>query len=234
MMILETFLAAVVLASAHLFGGHLRVRAIPRRAWLSAAGGVGVAYVFVHLLPEVAEGEAELSGWVEGPFPMVWLVALSGLVAFYGIEHLVRRPRPRAFLAEMPTFWSHIGIFSAYNILIGFLLPHWEEEEGIRGLVTYTIAMGLHFLVMDHALRRAHRRIYHRVGRWILAAALFGGWALGVVFHLPGPWEHALVAFLGGAIILNTLKEELPEEADGRFLPFLVGAAGYAALLHIA
>jgi hypothetical protein len=40
-----------------------------------------------------------------------------------------------------------------------------------------------------------------------------------------------LFAFLGGAIILNTLKEELPSERESRVLPFLLGAGAYAALL---
>jgi len=35
---------------------------VPRSRWLSAAGGVSVAYVFMHLLPELAEGQAAIEG----------------------------------------------------------------------------------------------------------------------------------------------------------------------------
>jgi len=41
----------------------------------------------------------------------------------------------------------------------------------------------------------------------------------------------ALVAVLAGGVILNVLKEELPEECRSRFTPFLLGAAAYAGLL---
>ena len=47
-----------------------------------------------------------------------------------------------------------------------------------------------------------------------------------------------LFAFVGGAIVLVVLKEELPEERQSYFLPFFCGAALYAALalgeLHMA
>lgn len=48
-----------------------------------------------------------------------------------------------------------------------------------------------------------------------------------------GRWRRAF-AFLAGGMILNVLKEELPEERESRFTAFLSGAAGYAALLLLA
>jgi hypothetical protein len=40
-----------------------------------------------------------------------------------------------------------------------------------------------------------------------------------------------LFAFLAGGVVLNVLKEELPDERESRFWPFLAGAGAYAALL---
>ena len=40
-----------------------------------------------------------------------------------------------------------------------------------------------------------------------------------------------LFAFLAGGIVLNVLKEELPAERESRFSAFVLGAAGYAAIL---
>ena len=40
-----------------------------------------------------------------------------------------------------------------------------------------------------------------------------------------------LFAFLAGGIILNVLKEELPEERQSYFLPFLLGVILYAGLI---
>lgn len=40
-----------------------------------------------------------------------------------------------------------------------------------------------------------------------------------------------LFAFLAGGVVLNVLKEELPEERESRFGAFALGLAAYAALL---
>jgi hypothetical protein len=42
-----------------------------------------------------------------------------------------------------------------------------------------------------------------------------------------------LLAFLGGGVILNVMKEELPEERDSRFWAFAAGAAVYAAFMFL-
>jgi hypothetical protein len=55
-------LVALVLAAVHVFGGRLTfLHDIPRSRWLSAAGGVSVAYVFVHLLPDLAAHQQSLA-----------------------------------------------------------------------------------------------------------------------------------------------------------------------------
>jgi hypothetical protein len=40
-----------------------------------------------------------------------------------------------------------------------------------------------------------------------------------------------LFAFLGGVVILNVIKEELPQEQESLFWAFALGAALYTALL---
>jgi hypothetical protein len=47
----------------------------------------------------------------------------------------------------------------------------------------------------------------------------------------PGAGFATMFAFLAGGIILNVLKEELPEERESRFSAFTAGTAAYAALL---
>jgi len=58
-MLVAASLLALGFMLIHLLIGRLAfLRAIPRSRWLSAAGGVAVAYVFLHVLPELAEGRA--------------------------------------------------------------------------------------------------------------------------------------------------------------------------------
>ncbi len=61
--IIISLLAVVVLAIVHLLAGKMRFLDVtPRSVWLSIAGGISVAYVFVHLLPDLAEGAADHTG----------------------------------------------------------------------------------------------------------------------------------------------------------------------------
>ena len=59
--------AAAVLAAVHLVAGRLRfLDVVPRSRWLSLAGGVSVAYVFVRLLPELSAGQEVVQRAIAG------------------------------------------------------------------------------------------------------------------------------------------------------------------------
>ncbi len=231
-------LLAAALALVHLFAGKLRfLSVLPRSRWLSFASGISVAYVFAHLLPQVAAGqrvlaEAGLTRFVirEGH---VWLLALLGLVVFYGLERAARGSREASAegdRTEADVFWLHMASYGVYNLLIGYLLSEGEGGSGV-GMALFWTAMALHFFVNDYGLRTDHKARYTRVGRWLLAAAVVAGAAFGLGGHVHEAVVAALVSFLAGGIVLNVLKEELPEERASRFWPFALGAAGYAALL---
>ncbi|MBE9166156.1 hypothetical protein IQ238_00940 [Pleurocapsales cyanobacterium LEGE 06147] len=233
-------LLVVALALVHLYCGKLRfLDRIPRSRWLSVASGVSVAYVFVHLLPDLNARQEVFTkinalNFVENH---VYLIALFGLTIFYGLERVAKRSRQYNAksgkdIAEIGVFWLHIASFALYNGLIGYLLLH-REEPGIYSLLFFSIAMGLHFVVNDYGLRQHHKHIYHKIGRWILAAAIIVGWVIGTRVNISEAAIAVLFAFLAGGIILNVLKEELPEERESRFWAFALGAIAYAVLLLV-
>lgn len=234
-------IAAILMALVHFFAGRLRFLAgIPRSRWLSIAGGISVAYVMVHLLPEIAEYQDAVSNAAPGVVASierhVYVLALAGLVVFYGVETASRTQR-----AGRPTggetagrdlsaaAWFSFGIYTIYNATIGYLLVHREGD-----LAFFALALGLHFLVTDFGLRADHGDAYHRFGRWVLSAAVVAGAALGYAAEVPEAMVGILIAFIGGGTILNVLKEELPEERKSRFGAFLLGVAAYSIVLLAA
>ncbi len=240
---LAPLLAAIALGLIHVLAGKLRLlSAVPRSSWLSFAGGVSVAYVFAHLLPELSEGQESIAAEAEGLLPFieehVYLVGLLGLSVFYGVEHSSRESRSQRRRAEgddrtsTSAFWLSVGTFAVYNAVIGYLLVH-REEPGARSLVLFAIALGVHFVINDFGLREHHRDSYERIGRWVLGLAVLMGWALGALTRISDAAVALLLAFIGGGVILNVIKEELPTERQSRFVPFALGAAGYAALLQL-
>lgn len=232
---------AVILALVHLFSGKLRfLDTTPRSIWLSIGSGVSVAYVFVHILPDLSEAQETINRSLAGELAFlehhVYLIALLGLAVFYGLERAAKISRQRnqkagkGDVTEAGIFWLHITSFAAYNALIGYLLLH-REQPGVQSLLFFFCAMALHFVVNDHGLRENHKHTYDKIGRWILAAAIICGWVIGSGTELPKAAIALLFAFLAGGVVLNVLKEELPQERQSRFWAFALGATIYAALL---
>lgn len=232
--LLLVVVSAAVLAAVHLFGDRLTfLEAIPRSRLLSAAGGISVSYVFLHLLPEVAAANPAIEA--ETPVSFIeshaYVVALAGFVLFYGLEWYVRRCGSAGDDSPPPTaFWIHVGSFGVYNALIGYLVVH-REDAGVVDLLLFVGAMGLHLLVNDVGLRTHHSDRYRGVGRWLLSAAVVGGVAVGLLTRVADVVVAAVLAFVGGGVVLNVIKEELPEERASDARAFGGGAAGYAALL---
>lgn len=235
--------AALALAAIHLLSGKLlSLRRIPRSGWLSAFGGISVAYVFVHLLPELAERQEEINspggaglGLLEDH---LYLAALVGVTVFYAVESHSLRSRSRRHEVEGHdrsgdgAFRLSIASFALYNALVGYLLMR-EELESLSALLLYTLAMGLHFVVNDTGLREHHKHAYDDLGRWLVTGAVLAGWLAGVLTEIPEETIATTLAAIGGGVILNVLKEELPRECSARLGPFVAGAAGYAALLQL-
>lgn len=232
--------SVVGLVVVHLAAGNIRfLQAWKRSAWLSLAGGISVSYVFVHVFPELKEAQQAISG--HGALAYLehhaYLIALVGLVLFYGLEHWVSQHKARS---ESPgrgpssrsgkrMFWLHIATFALYNALVGYLLVY--RESSLHELVLYALAMAFHFLVNDYGLVAHHREAYLHKGRWVLALSVLIGWCVGQWIKVEEAASSMLFAFLAGGIVLNVLKEELPKERQSRLWPFVLGAVLYSSLL---
>ena len=238
-MIAATGIMALFLALTHLYVRLLSpVLDAPRSPWLSLAGGAATAYVFVHVFPNLCEGQEAVrrAGWTLLPAldHHVFLVALFGLLVFYGLERaaiLARGGRDAPPTGpESGVFWLHLISFGLYNFLIGYLLVN-RVTPGSVSLYTYTVAMALHMAGTDHGLRRHFTAEYHRLGRLVLAGSVLAGWAFGVYFRVHEALLAVLFAFLAGGVVMNTMKDEIPLDGSGNFPAFSCGALGYVALL---
>ncbi|URD61851.1 hypothetical protein M8312_04885 [Sphingomonas sp. KRR8] len=245
-----TALCVLVLSAIHLTAPMMRfLEGTPRSIWLSIAGGVSVAYVFVHFLPELASGQKDIAAElrsVDFAERHVYLIALAGLLTFYGLDRLAKADRSRhagrpvsdgrgakrrdAPPASSGVFWIHMASFGVYNAIIGYLLLH-REKMTLGSLLFFAVAMALHFLVTDYGLNEDHKSLFRSLGRWILAGTLALGWLIGALTEVGKPVIAALTAFLGGGVVLNVLKEEVPSEQQSRFWAFAAGASAYSLLL---
>ncbi len=159
--------STAVLVALHLAAPHIRrLPLVPERVTGSFAGGIAVAYVFLHLLPELAEGHTrlrEVFGEESAPSPLaelgIFLVALAGFATFYLLEHAATTRRKQAGGAERGgrrLFLVHLASYAVYNAVITYTLPL-TYRTGIGFAVLFTVAMGLHFVLSDAGPARTLR-----------------------------------------------------------------------------
>jgi len=234
----ETGLTALLFAAVFLAGGSihlLRALGVERRAVISFSAGTAVAYAFVHVMPELHGVRLAFVRAVSIALRFdgkaIYFVALVGFMTFYGLDHL--RSRLRKSAAEervLAAYRLHVAGFAAYVGLIGYLLVR-NLEETPTSTALYAVAIGFHFLAVDHALAEENGARYKQSGRGVLAAMALLGWALGQLVAIPQHVVALLLAFLSGAIIVNSTIMELPSEKDGRFIAFLIGGLLYGSVL---
>lgn len=239
---------AIVLVGLHLLAPRIRkLPFVPETATGSFAGGLAVAYVFLHLLPELADGNQAIGEALDDVVqttPLldlaIFLVALAGFTTFYGLERLADAhgdspvgSRPGIRASNGGVYALHLGSFLIYNALITYTMAL-RLRTGIAFALLFTVAMGLHFVLTDRGLEEHYPQRFGAHGRLSLAAALLAGWALAALFAPASTLLVALLtAFLGGSVLLNVFKEEIPSDRGSSLGWFLTGLTVYAGLLTL-
>ncbi len=240
--IVASFLTVAALAGLHwLAGTNWGLREERRRSLISAAAGISITYVFLELMPDLAEKQilVEGSGFLPRLEQHVYIFALLGLVIGFWLETVSRKSRRRQRLAgkgnvtDSRTFWFSMFLFMIFNMSIGYAIAS-PDDLDIQPLWVFALAMGLHFLANDHSLAEHHGRRYQQKGRWLLGGALFVGWAIGIIprFEMPAAALALVLAYIAGSTVFNVLRHELPDtDRQVDVGAFLVGVVIYSLVI---
>ncbi len=232
---------AIALALVHGFATRLPIfNIIPRFRWTSFAGGVSLSYVFLEIFPELSHAQEELqhSGILLVRYleKHVYMLALIGLLVFYGLELLafrinsLQQSEREKKVNNSLFFWIHISAFAMLNIIISYLLQD-LREHGIIKCFLFFITFALHLFIVDDKLREHQQLLYDKFGRWLLVAAIVFGTVISQIVHLDETAITIIWSFLAGTVILNVLKRELPDENKTCFGSFLGGSLIFSILL---
>lgn len=227
------FFMILSLALTHLLAYKMKfLKGAERSAWLSIAGGITVAHVFLQIYPEFKIGEHKITAeWLNDLKQPVFFFLMVGTCLFYAIERKVAAQKEESDQTTLSVFWVHILMFSVYNLLLGYVLSY---ETGVLSLKTqalYLLAYVLHFTVNDFGLQMKHPEKYIHKGRWPLAAGILLGWVLAKFVTISEQYIIIITALLAGAITFNMIKEELPSKRKSKFWAFLLGVLIFTLLI---
>jgi hypothetical protein len=216
-----TLLSAFILAFANFIGILIPIKTYtPRKWWLSFSGGVAVAYVFIHLIPELHKITS-----VAGD-PLTFSLALIGTIVYFGAAKFVKQSKssPDSRLAFIIQMTALIPYFFA----VGYFL---ERSNTLTALGSYTIAVGLHLIGFGFDQKEDHGERYTIWVAGTLAVVLIAGTIISYFYKFDELTLDLLLAFVTGGILLNSIKEEIPTANQSSFWAFAVGAVSIGFLL---
>ena len=149
-------------------------------------------------------------------------MALAGFLLFFVVD------RSHTVLKGKGPFWLSLASYALFNFLVGYAVVDKDDPE-VQPLALFTFAMSLHYFTNDYSLSESHGEEYRKKGRWILIASLFLGWLAGVWITLSQTAVALISAFIGGGVIMNVTRNELPEDTPhslGAFLSLLLSIPG--------
>lgn len=216
-----TFLSAFILAFANFIGILIPIKTYtPRKWWLSFSGGVAVAYVFIHLIPELHKITSTAGD------PLTFSLALIGTVVYFGAAKFVKQSKsnPDSRLA----FIIQMTALIPYFFTVGYFL---ERSNTLTALGSYTIAVGLHLIGFGFDQKEDHGERYTIWVAGTLAVVLIAGAITSYLYKFDELTLDLLLAFVTGGILLNSIKEEIPTANQSSFWAFAVGAILIGILL---
>ncbi len=71
-------------------------------------------------------------------------------------------------------------------------------SNGALNLLLFSVALGLHFTVVDFGMHKRTPWLYNHWGRWILSVAVAAGWLIGSLVSISQILLGILVAFISG------------------------------------
>lgn len=224
-----TFLSVILFACVHLFAEKTRqFNTLPHERFLSICGGVAISYVFIDILPKLCESDLIVHQVLSGAFPFiekhVYIMALAGFLLFFNVD------KASSLIHKKKAFWLSLSCYALFNFLVGYAIVDRNNPE-VQPLALFTFAIALHYFTNDYTLSEEHGQEYNKTGRWILIVSLFLGWLAGAWFQLPLSAVALISAFIGGGVIMNVTRHELPKEKPNSSGAFFLSATAYTLIL---
>lgn len=230
------------MALAHILSNRAKLLdAFKSHGLISFGAGASVAYVFVHVFSEIGVFQQQLTGhdghsqsirFLSQP---LYLAALGGLCLLYIMDTIETRfqdessneLQPHKYFMQL--FSTRTILYCLYNIMISYIVTE-RPGEGLLNIALITIALMLHFIVINVRGHEKYGELFSRYMRWPAAGGLIVGWVLGIIVDIPDAITVTIFSTIGGMITYIALKSELPETNYRAPYHFLAGAFIYTII----
>lgn len=228
--------------------GHIGIRSITSlnfaktHYWVSFGAGVSVAYVFIHVFPEIGIFQQQILGhsdhhqntrFLTQP---LYLAALGGLFFLYILDtievnfgdkekHILKRHKYSKLFFIIKAF-----LYLLYNIMIAYIITQ-RPGEGLINILLISVGLLMHFIIFNIKFYEVYGDLYHKFIRWISTTGLLLGWIFAISFSIPKVIEVTIFSFIGGIITYVALKNELEHTKNKAPFHFLAGALIYSIVL---
>jgi hypothetical protein len=226
----QSLIVIFIFALVHLFANRAQLLSPNFHSrFLSFGSGVAIAYVFIDLLPKLSKHDVAIKEAFKNIFPFlekhVYIMALIGFLLFFIVD------RSKDLLSNESTYYYlSLGSYALFNFLVGYAVVDKDNPE-VRPLVLFAFAMALHYFMNDYSLYEAHGNEYNLYAKWFLISCLILGWLTGFMFELSTTAVALISAFIGGGVIMNITRHELPSDNPNNLRMFLASAAFYTSIL---
>jgi len=220
-----TFIVALMFSAIHITSERLHGFLYKTEEMAASfGGGMAIAYVFMHLLPELEKGNQVLGVGVN-------FITLVGFLIFYGIQRIAWKSKLQGHQTSNLIFYLKLGFACLYNGLLIYAIPE-QFDQSWPFLILYLVAMSLHLISADHSLREEHSRQFNSWGRYVLVAAIIAALLIDIFTEPANELiSDVLTAILAGSLMFNIFKEELPSPENSSFRWFISGVVFYLVLL---
>lgn len=220
-----TFVVAIALVAIHIWYKRIHGFLYKSESIATSFGsGLAIAYVFMHLLPELEEGDRALGAPIH-------FITLIGFLVFYGMQRFASTSKTEETGKHNSLiFYIQLAFYSLYNFLLIYAIPE-AIEQSFPLVFIYIMTMGLHLLSSDYSLGKEYAQQFNSWGRYVLVAVIVAALLIDIFIEPANELvADVLIASLAGSLLFKTFHQELSETENSSFLWFFAGVVVYLLL----
>jgi len=238
---LLSIIGLCILTAVHLLCGKQKWwQFFEAHGWVSFSAGASVAYVFIHVFPEISLLQQQHIGnpslqhsnhFFNQP---LYLMAMGGICLPYLLDTLelsyTEQKKKCHKQIHKSIYVIRKLLYVLYNMMVAYMIVN-RHNESILSMKIIIIVLSLHFIVLNANFKEIYHDLFTNHIRWFAIIGLILGAILGKTIILPGFILAYVFSLIGGVITYIALKQELPKTNHHSPFHFLAGIVCFSLLI---